>query len=56
MKDNRVNPIKPEVDKVKLRHIEEDIAMLDVKFNKILEERASLVVKLIATRERLTKG
>lgn len=56
MKNNRIKPVKIEEERVKLKHIEEDIAMLNIKSSKILEERVTLIVKLIATRDKLAKG
>jgi hypothetical protein len=56
MKNNRIKPVKIEDERVKLKHIEEDIAMLNIKSSKILEERVTLIVKLIATRDKLAKG
>jgi len=52
MKDNRNTE---SLSETKLRMIKEDLVCLDARAKRILEERAALILKLVQTREALSK-
>ena len=43
------------LSETRLRIIREDLVCLDARAKRILEERAELILKLVKTREALTK-